>query len=89
MVILARELGTLRQSGYPYCLAIKDKPQHFQVPGDSGTVYHVELWAIWDDGHGRSKNLRVLVSVCGWGMSCFSPLTRDFIIAPDGSFVGE
>jgi hypothetical protein len=42
----------------------------------------------WDDSEHR--NLRVMVSVDdgGW-RSSLAPLSADFIVAPDGTFVGE
>jgi hypothetical protein len=59
-----------------------------EIRGESGVTWQVEIQAFWDSG--RPGNLRVLVGVDdgGW-RSSFSPLDRAFIIAPDGSFVGE
>jgi len=34
-------------------------------------------------------DVRVLVAVDDGGMYAFKPLTDSFILAPDGSFVGE
>ena len=42
---------------------------------------------MWD---GKTNgNVRILVAVSAGGLRDFVPLCRDFIIAPDGSFVGE
>lgn len=45
----------------------------------------VETQAFWDDE--AARHLRVLVSVDtgGW----FAHVTDSFIVAPDGSFIGE
>lgn len=53
----------------------------------SGSRFQIEVMAAWDDKKG--ENLRVFVSVDDGGLSAFSPLTVDFILAPDGRFVGE
>ena len=54
----------------------------------SGTTYYVKLYAYWDDK--RKGNLRMFVNVDdGAGLRSFFPLSESFIVAPDGSFVGE
>ncbi|MGO9591134.1 MAG: hypothetical protein ACLP3K_13945 [Candidatus Acidiferrales bacterium] len=55
--------------------------------GTDGKAYELEIQATWDEK--KNGNVRVLVAVSGGGLSDFVPLCRDFIIAPDGSFVGE
>jgi hypothetical protein len=55
--------------------------------GVSGTRYQVEITAFWDSG--KPGNLRVLAAIDDGGWRAFKPLSTDFIMAPDGSFVGE
>jgi hypothetical protein len=55
--------------------------------GASGIRYQFEVQAFWDDR--QKRNIRVLVSIDDGGLRAFRPLTKDFIKAPDGSFVGE
>jgi hypothetical protein len=55
--------------------------------GPSGTTYQIEVEAFWDDEEGG--NLRVCVAIDGGEVSAYRPISSDFIIAPDGSFVGE
>ena len=43
---------------------------------------------LWDDP-GEHRNLRVMVSVDDGGWRSFAPLSDDFIVAPDGTFIGE
>jgi hypothetical protein len=64
-----------------------DQPQTHEVVGASGVTYQVELQAFWDRGVGG--DLRVSANVDDGGWRAFRPLTTDFIIASDGSFVGE
>jgi hypothetical protein len=58
------------------------------VEGHNGVEYQVEIEALWDDR--SAQTLRIVVSVDdgrGWRALC--PLADSFIVAPDGSFVGE
>ena len=67
---------------------IKDE-EHLEVKGESGVMYQVEVQTLWDDRQ-QGGNLRVMVSIDdGRGWRAIKPLTNGFIIAPDGSFVGE
>jgi len=59
----------------------------FEVVASSGTRYQVEVQAFWDDRKGNDLRVRVAVDDFGW--SSFHPLVVDFIVAPDGRFVGE
>jgi hypothetical protein len=59
-----------------------------EVTGGSGIEYQVEIQGFWDDG--RPGDLRVLVGVDDGSFGgAFSPVDRAFIVAPDGSFLGE
>lgn len=60
---------------------------HEEVAGLSGTTYQIEIDAFWDSD--KPGNLRVIVAVDDGGFRAFAPLTTSFIIAPDGTFVGE
>jgi len=58
------------------------------IEGHSGKKYNVEIQAFWD--HKPGMNIRVFISIDdgGW-QRIICPITDDFIIAPDGSFIGE
>ena len=64
-----------------------DNPETVQVRGATGTVYQVQTQAFWDTGKGG--DLRIIVAVDDGGWRAFVPLSEDFIVAPDGSFIGE
>lgn len=85
--VVAAELKKLRAKSYaelqPLTKAVIDK----EVLGSDGKKYAVEIQAVWDDK--KHKNLRVLCLVDDGGWRAFMPLSDAFIIAPDGSFVGE
>lgn len=58
-----------------------------EVRGASGTIYQVQTQAHWDSR--KDGDLRIMVAVDDGGWRAFAPLSEDFILAPDGSFVGE
>jgi hypothetical protein len=84
--LLAAKLAELRQLSYGDLLRYRE-PVCVEVTGPSGVVYQVEVEAFWDDR--KRRDLRVLASIDDGGWRAFSPLCDDFIIATDGSFVGE
>jgi len=61
-------------------------PETLEVSGPSGTTYQVEPEALWDGG--QEGDLRV-VTVDDGGWRALIPLGESFILARDGSFVGE
>ena len=62
-------------------------PDAYEVQGKSGKTYQMEKQAFWDDKKGQ--DLRVLVSIDDGGWRALAPMGYSFIMAPDGSFVGE
>jgi hypothetical protein len=58
-----------------------------ETDGASGAHYQLEILFLWDDYEGGS--VRVMGSIDDGGLTAFMPLTRSFIKASDGSFVGE
>lgn len=57
------------------------------VTAESGVQYQVEVQAFWDGR--RPGNLRVIIAIDDGGWRAFRPLSTDFIVAADGTFVGE
>ena len=66
---------------------IDDEPITFEISTTTDRQYQVEIQAFWDDK--RRGNVRVMFAIDdgSWRTSC--PLTESFIVAKDGSFVGE
>jgi hypothetical protein len=58
-----------------------------EVTGSSGARYQLEVQGLWDRKEGA--DLRVMVLVDDGGLRAFAPVSESFIMAPDGSFVGE
>jgi hypothetical protein len=85
--ILERELATYRARSYDDLVKLFGQPINTEVVAASGVKYQLEIQVLWDGQPGR--NLRVLGSVDDGRWRSFLPLTSSFIVAPDGSFVGE
>jgi hypothetical protein len=63
-------------------------PEWETAIGVSGTTYNLKLYAFWDASPG--PDLRVWVDADDGSREAFHrPATTCFIIAPDGSFIGE
>ncbi len=85
--IVAKEIRSLRSQSHSE-LQQYLKPQVQTRVGDSGTAYEVEIQAAWDDK--SAQTLRVMVNIAEAGQWRFVDASvDDFIIAPDGSFIGE
>ncbi|MGD8822297.1 MAG: hypothetical protein PVG63_04275 [Anaerolineales bacterium] len=83
----ARRFG---QMAFRELVALIKSPAIERVQGETGTVYQIEVQAFWDHPRRPGENLRVLISIDDGGLlSSLFPLSIDFIMAPDGSLVGE
>jgi hypothetical protein len=86
--ILSRQIENARSRNYEDLIRLILEPVTHEVMGASGTWYQVEWNAVWDDK--RTRHLRVLINIDdGTQEWTRRPLGEDFIMAPDGSFVGE
>jgi hypothetical protein len=84
--VVSRRIAELRLESYEYLRdRWLDEPDCEEIASDGGETYQVEIEAFWDDPKHAEGNLRVLVSA-GSG---FFPPSGTFVMAPDGSFVGE
>ncbi len=86
--LLETELEPYRAMTYAQLAAQLDAGDlHLARVGPGGTAYQVEIQCLWDGEPGG--NLRVIGSIDDGGWRAFAPLTRSFIKAPDGAFIGE
>ncbi|HYU48255.1 MAG TPA: hypothetical protein VEK84_19000 [Terriglobales bacterium] len=89
-ILLDAFVQRLRGRKYPELCELLGAPECEEVSGPDGKAYQVEFEAHWDDPRDRGRNLRVIVSIDdGTFRAAFRPITKSFIMAPDGSFVGE
>jgi hypothetical protein len=85
--ILTAIVSQLRGKSRDELLRLIDDPQKYDVTAASGVVYQIEVEAWWD--RHVNADLRVVAAIDDGGWSAFKPICDDFIVAPDGSFVGE
>ncbi len=86
-LILSKEIDCLREQGYEDLTKCLNTVETKEIKGNSNSKYQIEIQTFWDDE--ESRNLRVLVSIDDESWRAFAPLSQDFIIAPNGTFVGE
>jgi hypothetical protein len=85
--LLRDHLRSWRSRSYQELADQVGESHQSMLKGDSGTDYQVEVQLVWDsETHG---NLRVIASIDDGGWRAFVPVTDTFLLAPDGSFVGE
>ena len=84
--LLGAELSKLREVSYEDLAQLVDNPRTATL-SEFGQPYQVEIQAFWEGR--KTQNLRVMVSVDDMSWSAFTPPSADFIISPDGSFIGE
>jgi hypothetical protein len=85
--LLDTEINRLRALPYSELRRYMDEEQ-LEVTGPSGTNYQVEVLAVWDSG--KEGDLRLILSIDDGGLlSSFKPMTDGFVMAADGSFIGE
>ena len=72
---------------YSDLVSLVGRPQVTELRGTTGARYQVEVEVYWDDRPGGA--VRVIGSIDDGGWRAIKPLTADFILAPDGTIVGE
>ena len=85
--IAEERLKELRKLSYRELVKWVGQVSCDRINGPDGEEYQVETEARWDSKTGG--DIRVIVAVDGPGASAFMPLTADFIMSADGSFIGE
>jgi len=86
-IILSELLSEYRGQSYKTLCRLLDAQDISETTSESGAKYQVEFQANWDDKD--NGNLRVIGSIDGGGLQSFIPITEDFIISPNGEFLGE
>ena len=84
--ILAHELARYRAMSYADLKGRMGDVDAFETKGPSGAEYQIEIEVMWDGK--PDADLRVMGGIDDGGLrSAFSPLTDDFVIAPDGTLM--
>ena len=85
--VLRAHLDEWRRRTYAELTSEVSESRQLQTTGQSGTQYQVDVQVRWDDK--PNGDIRVLGGIDDGGWRAFAPLTEDFILGPDGKFVGE
>ena len=87
--VLTTELGKYRTRSYKDLMRLIHDRDDYPVTGTSGVVYQMDVQAFWDNPDKPHDNLRVAGAIDDGGPSAIVPMCDSFIVAPDGTFVGE
>jgi hypothetical protein len=63
------------------------QPEVSEIEGEAGAKYQLEVSAFIEDK--KRGHLRVMVDIDDGGWRAVIPMGRSFIVAPDGTFIGE
>lgn len=86
--ILRRHIDGYRSRSYRDLVKLIGEVNAFQTLGESGTEYAVEIEVMWDGA--RGGDVRVIGSIDDQTLlRSISPLSEDFILGADGTFVDE
>jgi hypothetical protein len=85
--VLTKELEGYRARSYGELVNRIGDTIVFEKQGASGATYQLEITVLWDSR--PDGDVRVIASVDDGGWSAFTPMSGDFIMSPDGNFVGE
>lgn len=83
--LIEARLQELRQLSYRELRELEKERR--EVVAASGTTYQIVSYVLHDDK--KQGYMRVCVAADDAGWRAYFPLVDDFIIAPDGSFIGE
>jgi hypothetical protein len=87
--VLAAEMAKYRARTYRDLAAMVGGDFVSEASGQSGVKYQIEINVMWDFSK-EKVDVRVLGGIDDgrfWTACC--PLSDSFIVAPDGSFIGE
>lgn len=85
--ILHRHLAGYRGRTYAELVGMIGQLDVAEISGTSGAKYQIEIQVLWDDkAHDR---IRVQAGIDDGGWRAWVPISGGFIMAADGSFLGE
>jgi hypothetical protein len=86
-LLLRQHLTGYRSRSYAELAAAIGEVAVVELKGPSGAIYQIEVDIRWDKK--PRSNVHVFGAIDDGGLRAFMPLCDDFIMAPDGSFLGE
>jgi hypothetical protein len=85
--ILRAHLDEWRRRTYAELSKEVGQTRQFDAAGERGAQYQINIQVCWDAK--PNGDIRVLGDIDDGGWRAVFPLTEDFILGPDGRFVGE
>lgn len=85
--ILSVELAKYRSKQYEELKRLIGEQDTCEITSATGKWYQLEFLAVWDSR--PNGNVRVIGTIDDGGVSAYKPLSDDFILSPDGKFIGE
>lgn len=85
--VMIEELKPYRSKPYAELKLLVSKVDARMVSGPSGKQYQIEIEPFWDGA--PNQDIRVRIALSGNWWTNFFPLCEDFIMSPNGKFVGE
>jgi hypothetical protein len=85
--LLRAALTEYRARSYADLVRGIGRPDVRTTKGPDGREYQIEIEAMWDDRPGGA--VRVIGAVDDGSWRAFLPLSDDFLMTPEGRFVGE
>jgi hypothetical protein len=85
--VLLEESAKYRAKSYTDLKSLLGHQETYEVSAPSGVVYQVEVQAFWDGK--PNEVLRVRAAIDDKGQRAYVPMVEDFLVAADGTFVGE
>ena len=87
--LLVTHLTSFRRRSYRELVGLMGDVQVAEVLGESGREYQIEVEVVWDSLR-EKVNVLVLGAIDDGRLpGALTPLCESFIVAPDGTFVGE
>lgn len=87
-LVLAQHLSGYRAIAYADLAGRIGTTETAEIEAPSGAAYQLEFQFFWDSK--PNGDVRVLGAISDGGLRTFiNPLSDDFIMAPDGTFVDE
>jgi hypothetical protein len=85
--MLRTQLAPWRQKTYSELSNHVGQSQRFELVGPSGTWYQGTVQVFWDAE--PQGSIRVIAAIDDGGRRSFIPMTDDFIVSSDGTFIDE
>ncbi len=84
---LAQQLEKYRAKPYAALKELVGKVDAWDAESPDGLIWQIEIQVFWDDK--PDGDIRVIGAIDDRGRRAYAPLTDDFIMTPDGAFLGE